>query len=121
MPRDFTKIIAWQKGNELVIYLYGILRQYPKSEEYILVQQMKRCAISCPANIAEGSSRKGKVDYLHFLNIAEASMAELKYYVILSRDLGYINETLKEDALIKIDEVLKLLSGLTKAMKFEAY
>src|SRR5437867_2666267 len=80
MARDFKKIKAWQKADDLAVNVYEITRTFPKEEIYGMTSQMRRAAISVAANIAEGSARNTVRDYLHFLNLAEASLIEVEYY-----------------------------------------
>jgi len=107
---DFRQLTVWQKAHQLVLKIYQITRQFPSEEKYGLVSQMRRGAVSVPANIAEGFQKKGVKDKLNFYNIAQASLEELKYYMILSQDLGYIKDiqSLWESA----QEIARMLSGL---------
>ena len=68
--RDYTKIVTWQKADDLTVAVYELTRHFPKDELYALTSQLRRAAYSVPANIVEGSSRESKKDYLHFLHIA---------------------------------------------------
>lgn len=106
----FQDLQVWQEAHALVLQVYKTTQTYPKSEVYGLTSQMRRAAVSIPANIAEGFTRYGIKDKLKFYNIAEGSLEELKYYFILSDDLGYINS---DDALMRsADQVGRLLNGL---------
>jgi four helix bundle protein len=86
----FEQLNVWQEAHQLVLQIYGITKQFPTEEKFGLVSQMRRAAVSVPANIAEGFKRRGEKDKIRFYNIAEASLEEVKYYLILSQDLGYI-------------------------------
>ncbi len=99
--RDFTDLIVWQKAHEFVLWVYEITENFPKSELYGLTTQFRRAAISIAANIAEGFAKKGKADKLRFYNIAEGSIHECKYYLILANDLGFL----------KINEKSKFIRG----------
>jgi four helix bundle protein len=81
--------MVWRKAHEFVLAVYRFTSTFPKSEIYGLAQQMRRAAVSIPANIAEGFTRRGKTDKARFMNIAESSLEESRYYLILSQDLGY--------------------------------
>lgn len=112
--KSFTELMVWQKAHKLVLNIYKLTKAFPKEELYALTSQMRRSAISIPANIAEGYKKKGIKDKLRFFNIAEGSLEELKYYLILSRDLNYCEiDTLIEPT----NEVGKLISGYTKSIK----
>lgn len=95
MSIGFTNIIAWQKAHNFVIEVYKKTSTFPAYEKHGLWSQFTRAAVSIPANIAEGSRRISKADKLRFLNIAQGSLDECQYYIILSKDINYISE---EDA-----------------------
>ncbi|MDI6917721.1 MAG: four helix bundle protein [Thermoplasmatales archaeon] len=108
--KSFEDLRVWQKSHRLVLDVYKITKSYPKDERFVLVSQMRRSSISIPANIAEGFRKRGKKDKINFYNIAQGSLDEIKYYIILSKDLGYIND---HNYLIKeVDEVGKMLNGI---------
>ena len=90
--RTFQDLVAWQKAHEFVLAVYRITSTFPKHEIYALSSQMRRAAVSVPANIAEGFRRRGRGDKTRFLNIAAASLDESRYYLILARDLGYCED-----------------------------
>ena len=79
----------WRKAHELVLAVYSFTAAFPKEETYGLTLQMRRAAVSVPANIAEGFRRRGKADKARYMNMAEASLEESRYYLILAQDLGY--------------------------------
>ena len=89
--RTFFELEVWQKAHNLVIEVYSITKDYPKSELFGLTSQIRRAAISIPGNIAEGYKRIGKADKIRFYNIAQSSLEEVKYYVFRSKELGFIN------------------------------
>src|SRR5215469_3852556 len=105
--RSFRDLLVWQKAHRCVLTVYAFTGKFPKQETYGLVAQMRRAAISIPANIAEGFRRRGKADKVRFLNIAEASLEESRYYLILAEDLGY-GET--QEFMTQLEEVSRLLS-----------
>jgi len=86
----FEDLIVWQKAHQMVLRVYRLTTSYPKTETFGLVSQMRRAAASVPANIAEGFKRRGQSDKARMMNIAQGSLEELRYYFILSRDLGYL-------------------------------
>ena len=87
MP-DFELLKAWRKAHQLVLAVYEIAEALSVDEKYGLRQQIRRAAVSCAANIAEGQQRSSSRDFAHFLDMAAGSAAEVQYYVILLRDLG---------------------------------
>lgn len=111
--KKFTDLIVWQKAHKLVLEVYKATKTFPKEELYGLTSQFRRAAISTPANIAEGFRKNGKHDKARFLNIAQGSLEEVKYYLILSKDLGYLENKFMEEL---SEEVSKLLDAYLKAI-----
>ncbi|HOK17035.1 MAG TPA: four helix bundle protein [Defluviitoga tunisiensis] len=112
--KSFEDLIVWQNAHQLVLEIYKITKDFPSEEKFALVSQMRRSAVSVPANIAEGFRKRGIRDKLNYYNIAQGSLDELNYYIILSKDLGYIQTN--KHLLEQIKEVAKLLSGLIKSI-----
>lgn len=112
MGRDYTKIRAWQLADQLAILVYRATKDFPKSEIWSLTSQMRRSAISVPANIVEGSARKNKKEYLQFLYIAIASLTELSYYIRFSKEIGYLSTKKYNELWVKSQENLRTLQGL---------
>ena len=111
--KTFQDLVVWQKAHQLVLAIYEFTAHFPKSETYGLALQMRRAAASIPANIAEGFRRRGKGDKVRFLNTSEASLEESRYYLILSKDLGYGETGMILDSL---EEVSRLLNAYSKAV-----
>lgn len=111
--RTFQDLIVWQKAHEFVLSVYRTTDVFPKKEVYGLVSQFRRAAISIPSNIAEGFRKRGKPDKYRFMNIAQGSLEECRYYLILSRDLGYIDA---KELMSQLEEVSKLLKGYAKSI-----
>jgi four helix bundle protein len=88
----FQDLEVWKKAHQLVIEMYRIGKDFPPEERYGIVSQMRRATVSVPANIAEGFRKRGVKDKANFYNIAQASLDELYYYIILSKDLGFIQD-----------------------------
>jgi four helix bundle protein len=112
VARDYTKIKAWQLTDELALLVYKVTREFPKSEIWGLTSQMRRAAVSVPANIVEGSARRSRNEYLHFLYIALSSLAELSYYIRFTKELGYLDTKSFQESWLKSQEGLKTLQGL---------
>lgn len=89
---NFSEIIAWQKAHEFVLDVYAKAESFPEKERYGLWSQFTRAAVSIAANIAEGHTKLSKADKLRFMNIAQGSLEECKYYIILSHDLHYTSD-----------------------------
>ncbi len=111
--RSFKDLVVWEKAHGYVLAIYRITSSFPRQETYGLVSQMRRAAVSIPANIAEGFRKRGKPDKVRMMNIAQGSIEESRYYLILSRDLGYA-ET--EAIMDKLEEVSRMLEGYSKAI-----
>ena len=90
MTNNFKNIVAWQIAHEFVLSVYEMTKKFPSTEAFGLTSQFQRAAVSIPANIAEGYRKLGKSDKLRFLNIAQGSLEECRYYIILTTDLKYI-------------------------------
>jgi four helix bundle protein len=112
MARDYTKIKAWQLADELALLTYKATKEFPKSEIWGLTSQMRRSAVSVPANIVEGSARKNRKEYLQFLYIAISSLTELSYYIKFTRKLEYLDSIRYEELWGKCQECLRTLQGL---------
>ena len=110
----FRDLIVWQKGHQYVLKVYKFTKGFPKEEQFALTSQYRRAAISIAANIVEGFKKRGKKDKLRFLNIAQGSLEECRYYEILSKDLEYGDTTVLTSAL---EEVSKLLDAYIKAIE----
>ena len=98
----FEDLEVWKRAHELVLRIYKITKDFPNEEKFGLVSQMRRAAISIPANISEGFKKRGLRDKANFHNIAQGSLEELRYYLILSKDLGYCGNTNEFHELIEI-------------------
>ena len=106
----FEDLEVWQKAHSLTLEIYRITKTLPKDERFGLISQMRRSAVSVAANIAEGFNKKGPKDKVNFYNIAQGSLQELRYYMILCKDLGYI---MTNESLIKsTDTIGRMLNGL---------
>ncbi|MCF7798259.1 MAG: four helix bundle protein [Lentisphaeria bacterium] len=112
--QSFRDLLVWQKAHEFVLTVYKMTEQFPESEKYGLTSQIRRSAISIPANIAEGFKKQGKLDKIRFYNISQGSLEECKYYLILAHDLQYFDTTESKEAL---DEIGRLLSGLIRSIR----
>jgi len=118
--RNFKKILAWQKADDLTVAVYKVTKAFPDSERFSMVNQMRRSAYSVPANIAEGASRNTPKDYLNFLYIARGSLSELSYFIHLSLRLKYLSIADHEKLASQADETGRTLTGLIKAVTREA-
>ncbi len=99
-------------ADELALAIYKTTKEFPKREMWGITSQMRRAAVSVPANIVEGSVRRHKDEYLQFLYISASSLAELGYYIKFSKDIGYFREGEFEELYEKYEETAKVLRGL---------
>ncbi len=113
--RTFQDLVVWRKAHELVLAVYSFTAGFPKTETYGLALQMRRAAVSVPANIAEGFRRRGKADKARYMNMAEGSLEESRYYLILAKDLGY-GDTGTGSLTTLLEEVSRLLNAYASAI-----
>lgn len=112
---------VWKYSRAFVSAVYALTKEFPKEEIYGLTSQIRRCAVSIPSNIAEGSARKGDKEYIHFLYIALGSMAELETQLFIAFDLGYLTDVNEHEAsIIRIRSmILGLINYLEKRSERE--
>ena len=116
--KKFQDLIMWQKAHGFVLLIYRLTGSFPKSEVFGLSSQLRRSAVSIAANIAEGFKKRGAADKGRFLNIAQGSLEESRYYLILAEDLGY-GECSEIQAVLT--EVSKLLEAYSQAILNSEY
>jgi four helix bundle protein len=111
--KTFEDLLVWQKAHNFVLGVYRLTRSFPGNETYGLISQLRRAAVSIPANIAEGFIKRGKADKSRFFNIAQGSIEESRYYLILARDLKYADVA---PLMILLEETSKLLKSYIYSM-----
>jgi len=111
--KTFQDLVVWQKAHQFVLSAYRLSEDFPRKEVYGLTSQLRRAAVSIPANNAEGFRKRGRADKARFMNIAQGSLEECRYYLILARDLGYADSSV---ALTQVAEVSKLLESYCTAI-----
>jgi four helix bundle protein len=107
---------VWQKSISFVTEIYNLTKTFPKEEIYCIVSQIRRAAVSIPANIAEGCARKSTKEYIQFLYVSMGSAAELETHMIISSNLGYIAKNECEKLQTSLEEIIRMLSGLIKSL-----
>lgn len=117
MPLSHHTLVAWQRADDLFIKIHVLCRTFPTMERYALSSQARRAASSVAANIVEGFGRRTPRDRLHFLQMAEASLAELGYCVHVARRLGYISEQMFTELELEVKKVGAPLSGLIDRLR----
>jgi four helix bundle protein len=113
--RQFTDLKVWQKAHALVLKVYRLTAAFPDEEKFGLVAQLRRAAVSIAANLAEGFKKRTRKDKANFYNTSQGSLEEVRYYLILSRDLGLEGDF--ERHLQQADEIGKMLTGLIKSLE----
>ena len=113
----YENLEVFKEAHSLVLEIYKVTKEFPKEENYRIVDQMIRSAYSIPANIAEGNNRNTTKDYMKFLYTSRGSLNELKYFLLLSRDLKYISNEKFKTIKDSCDSVGKLLNGLINSLK----
>ena len=111
--KRFEDLVVWQKSHELTLRVYRITKTFPREELFGLTSQMRRAAVSVAANIAEGFSKRGRADKARFMNTAQGSLEELRYYFILAADLAYVADNHRPT---EIDNVARLLGAYTRSL-----
>ena len=112
---DVRQLNVWQKTHKLVLDIYEITKKFPKEEKTELVSQMRKTAMAVPINIAEGFMRRSPREKEQYYKSSQASLEELRYYIILSQDIDYIKDG--ESVLDSIEEVARMLTGLVRSAK----
>ncbi len=115
--KTFRDVIAWKRAHEFVLAFYDTKPMFPEDEKYALVPQFQRAAVSIAANIAEGYKKLSKADKLRFFNIAQGSLEECRYYIILSHDVGYYTNEVANKMWQKLEEASTVLNAYCKAVK----
>ncbi|MBU1261267.1 MAG: four helix bundle protein [Planctomycetes bacterium] len=116
--RSFQDLIVWQKAHSFVVEIYKMTAHFPKTEIYGLTSQIRRAAVSVPANITEGFKKTGKADKIRYYNIAQGSLEECRYYLLLTKDLKYCDSvSLPEQA----EEISKLLTAYINSLSKSDY
>ena len=108
---------VFKKAHDVTLSIYGITSQYPKEETYGLVSQMRRAALSINSNLIEGGARNTSGELKQFIGIARGSAAELKYQIMLSKDLKLVEATKAKLLEEEIENIRKMLTGLIKSIK----
>ena len=111
--RRFDELIVWQKAHRFTLEVYSMTAKFPKDEVYGLTSQFRRAAVSIAANIAEGYAKRGKADKVRFFNIAQGSLEECRYYLLLAKDLHFNYDIQLEDLL---EEVSRLLNSYARSI-----
>jgi len=117
--KDFRGLSVWQKAHSVTLGIYRVTQTFPREETYGITSQMRRCSSSVAANIAEGCGRRGNTEFARFLGMAMGSASELEYFLLLSRDLGYLRSNAHESLAADVAEMRRMLNGLLSKVRQE--
>ncbi len=117
--RNYKDLQTWSKAHNLTLELYKLSRQFPKEEIYGLTSQLRRAASSIGANLAEGCGRQSNPEFARFVRISMGSASELDYHLLLSRDLGLLDNAAYERVSKGLTEVRKMLASLLATVEIE--
>lgn len=115
--QSFTDLNVWKEGHKLVLMVYKITKNFPREETYSLVDQMRRAAASITANIAEGFGRQTYKEKLQFYYTAQGSLTELKNFILIAKDVGYINKDDFDALVYQSNLTHQILQGLIQKTK----
>lgn len=118
--RDFKRLKVWEKAHNLCLAIYKATAAFPQQELFGLTSQLRRAAVSIPANIAEGCGRSGEPELARFLRIALGSASELEYHIILSTDLCYITRSASQHLSQQVTDVKRMLTALIQKLNAES-
>lgn len=116
LTSDFKDLRVWQYSMDIAVEIYELIKLLPNEERFAMADQIRRCAISIPSNIAEGQARKSDKEFLSFLSISRGSIAELSTQLILCGRLGYFDSDIISDKIIKLKIIDKMIAGLMKSI-----
>lgn len=113
----YRDLLVWQKAMEVILACYRLSETFPKTETFGLASQLRRAAVSIPANIAEGHGREHLGDYLHHLSIANGSLMEVETHLLLAEKLAFLSREQIDEILTATAEGGRMLAGLTRSLK----
>lgn len=115
--KSYKDLVMWQKAMDLVVSVYRMTASFPKEEQYGLISQMRRCAVSIPSNIAEGRGRGSRKEFLRFVYIAYASGSELETQIEIAKRLKFVDDDGVNPLLGSLTEVMKMLNSSIRSLK----
>jgi four helix bundle protein len=114
---NFKELKFWQKSVDLSVLIYKTTASFPTEEKFGLVSQLRRASVSIASNIAEGSSRNGDKEFLHFLSLSTGSAYEVETQLIIANKLNYIDESMLNELLARLNEIQKMIFSFSKKIK----
>ena len=115
--KDFRDLLVWKKAHAFTLKIYAATRSFPREEQYGIVSQLRRSVVSIPTNVAEGCGRSSEVEFARYLEIAFGSACESEYLLLLSLDLGYLDNAKHTSLTDDICEIKRMLHGLIKKLR----
>ncbi|MBN1563561.1 MAG: four helix bundle protein [Anaerolineae bacterium] len=115
--QDFRKLQVWQRAHQFVLTVYSVSAAFPDDERYGLISQIRRAVMSIPANVAEGCGRETNAELRRFLYIAIGSATEVDYFLLLARDLAFIEAAQYQQLNQEVDEIKRMLAGFIRRLK----
>src|SRR5688572_22375755 len=115
--QDYQKLKVWEKAHRLAMDVYRLSESFPPRDGVALTRQLRRAALSIPANIAEGAGKSGNAEFRRFLDIALGSAAETHYHLMAARDIGVLDTSTYDQLSARVVEVRRMLSGLIRRVR----
>ena len=117
MSNKFEKLDVYQEAHSFVIIIYKLTSKFPKDESFGLISQIRKASVSVVANIVEGNARNHKKEFIQFLYLSNGSLEEVKYYLILSKDLGYLSTSEYDNLQVRAEKISKMINGLIRHLR----
>lgn len=118
--RTHENLEVWKKAIDLVVEIYKLTESFPKDERFGLTSQLRRASVSIPSNIAEGAARSSEKEFLYFLSNAQGSSSEVSTQLLIGNRLGYLSDEAYASHRIKLDEIGRMISGLSNHLRSKA-
>jgi four helix bundle protein len=115
--RTHERLEVWKKAIDATLCVYKVTESFPKEEKFGLTSQLRRAAVSIPANIAEGAARTSKKEFCHFLSNAQGSASEVETELLIAHRLGYVSDGDYQPLLNSVDEIGRMLTGLSQQLR----
>jgi four helix bundle protein len=115
--RNYRDLTVWQRAMELVKEVYVVTGEFPSSEKFGLVSQLRRAAVSMPSNVAEGQGRRSRGEFIEFLGHARGSLFEVETQLLIAAQLGFLSDERSNELQQRVDEVARLMNGLMKSLQ----
>jgi four helix bundle protein len=119
--KDFRDLKVWERAHQLTLDVYSLTASFPRHELYGLTSQIRRCAVSIGANIAEGCGKRGNNEFQRFLQIASGSASELDYHLLLAKDLGFMPPDAYQQLLRHLTQLRKMLTSLLQKVDSDRF